>query len=66
MNITALPLDLLKTILLPFSKNEESLLVGLVCKLFSSIIRDRYQVSFNASVRHYARNGYVSVLKWLK
>jgi hypothetical protein len=61
-----LPLDMLTIVLSHFQRNEESFLVGMVCKKWNSIIKRYRKISFLSISKHYAAHGGLSALQLFK
>ena len=56
----------LSNILSFFQKNEESLIVSLVCKKWNSIIKQSCKIDFELIAQHYASQGHLHILQWVK
>src|SRR5690349_20053198 len=64
ININYLNRDVLGIILQPFKSNEESLIVGLVCKKWKLIVQ-RKPINFYQVIQYYYSEGYHRLSKWV-
>ena len=62
----SLPTEILKLVLCNFQDNEESYLLGLVCKKWNSIISRKKDMQYKSVIVYYTEIGSLSALQWLQ